>query len=133
MTLDLQPTMGVQLSVDGERPTDVTTGQTLTLDAKAHALTFACEVCLPQRVSVAAGDRDDTLRVSLPVKPAILIVQGDVDKTYQIVEEPQLVIRAGANTIALKSMYQPITVRQIETDALRPVRIQAGRGVTVAF
>jgi hypothetical protein len=67
------------------------------------------------------------------VKPATLIVRGDVDKTYEIEEEPQLVIRAGANTVTLKSMFRPITVRQIETGASRPVRIQAGRGVTVAF
>jgi serine/threonine-protein kinase len=133
LTLDLQPTMGIQLSVDGEPPADVSTGKRLTLDSKAHALTFACEVCVSQQVGVVAGDRDDTLRVSLPIKPATLIIQGDFDKTYQIVEEPQLAIRAGANMVALKSMYRPITVRQIETDARRHVRIQAGRGVTVVF
>jgi hypothetical protein len=125
--------MGMKLSVDGEPEADVSTGKLLTLDSKAHALTFTCEVCVPQQIGVAAGERDDTLRVNLPIKPATLIIQGDVDKTYQIVEEPQLVIRAGANTVALKSMYRPITVRQIETDARRRVRIQAGRGVTVAF
>jgi hypothetical protein len=133
MTLDLQPTMGIKLSVDGEPPADVVTGGQLTLDAKAHSLTFTCEVCVPQQVAVAAGERDETLRVSVSVKPATLIVRGDVDKTYEIEEEPQLVIRAGANSIALKSMFRPITVRQIETGASRPVRIQAGRGVTVAF
>jgi eukaryotic-like serine/threonine-protein kinase len=133
LTLDLQPTMGVKLAIDEEPPADVTTGWQLRLDTKPHELTFTCEVCSSKQVAVAASDKDDTLVVSLPIKPATLIVQGDAEKTYQIVEEPQLVIRAGANSVALKSMYRAVTVRQMETDMRRHVRLQAGTAMPVSF
>jgi hypothetical protein len=125
--------MGVKLSIDDGPQGDVTTGWQLRLDARAHELTFTCEVCSSKQVAVGPGDKDDTLRVSLPIKPATLIVQGDVEKTYQIVDEPQLVIRAGSNSIALKSMYRAITVQQMETGMWRRVRLQAGKAIPVAF
>ncbi len=133
ISLDLQPGMGVKISVDDGPPSDVVSGKQLTFDTKAHALTFTCEVCTAKEVPLAEGDKDSNLRVSLSIKPATLIVQGDVDKTYQIVEEPQLVIRAGSNSVAMKSMYGLVRVRQMETDALRTVRLQAGKMVTVSF
>jgi eukaryotic-like serine/threonine-protein kinase len=133
MTLDLQPTMGVKLSIDGEPPHSVSTGWTLPLDTKAHSFSFDCEVCTPVQRSVAAGDKDETLTVSVPIKPATLNVRGDLDKTYQIVEDPQIVIRAGANSVALKSMFRSITVRQIETDVRVRVRLEAGKASSATF
>ena len=133
ITLRLQPAMGVTLSIDGEPARDVSTGEALHLDAKAHTLAFACDVCTAVQQAVAAGDKDEMLTVTVPVKPATLSVQGDRDKTYQIVEDPQLVIRAGANTIPLKSMFRPVTVRQMETDIRVRVRLEAGKTVPAVF
>ena len=69
----------------------------------------------------------------MPIKPATLIVQGDVDKTYQVVDDPQVVVRAGANAVALKSVYRSITVRQMETDVRVRVRLEAGKTVRAVF
>ncbi|MGA7121861.1 MAG: serine/threonine-protein kinase [Polyangiaceae bacterium] len=133
ITLELTPPMGVKLSIDGAAAIDESTQATLRLDTKPHLLVFDCAVCTPVQVALAAGDKDDRLSVNVPVKPATLQVSGDGDKTYQIVEDPQLVIRAGQNTVALKSQYRSITVRQIETDERRPIRLVAGQEIRVTF
>jgi hypothetical protein len=133
-TLNLHPTMGVKLSVDGEAQRAVSTGWTLPLDTKAHLLTFSCDVCAtPVQRAIAPGERDDTLTVTVPIKPAMLNVQGDVKKTYQIVEDPQLSIRAGANSIPLASQFRSFTVRQVETDVRERVRVEAGQTTAVLF
>jgi hypothetical protein len=133
ITLDLTPPMGVKLSIDGAPSIDESTLATLRLDTKAHSLVFDCEVCTPVQVTIAAGDKDERLPVSVPIKPATLNVKGDSDKTYQIVEDPQLVVRVGPNSVALKSQYRSIVVRQIETDERRPVRLVAGQEIRVVF
>ena len=133
ITLDLTPPMGVKLSIDGAAAIDESTLATLRLDTKPHVLVFDCAVCTPVQVTLGAGDKDERLPVNVPVKPATLQVSGDGDKTYQIVEDPQLVIRVGQNTVALKSQYRSITVRQIETDERRPVRLVAGQEIQVKF
>jgi serine/threonine-protein kinase len=133
VTLDLTPSMGVVVSVDDGAPRHMSTGDALTLDGKAHALSFTCEVCTPVRRDVPAGDKDDTLKVAVPVKPATLLIEGDVDKTYQIVQHPELTVRAGTNVISLASAYERVTVQQIETKLLVPVRLEAGHSVRAAF
>jgi serine/threonine-protein kinase len=133
ITLDLTPPMGVRLSIDGAAPIDESTLATLRLDTKPHTLVFDCQVCRAVQVALGAGDKDERLEVNVPVKPATLQVQGDTDKTYQIIEDPQLVVRVGQNSVALKSQYRSITVRQIETDERRPVRLVAGQDIKVVF
>ena len=93
----------------------MSTGDALTLGSRAHTLSFSCPVCTPVQLGVDAGERDSTLVVSVPVKPATLVVDGDVSRTYQIVEHPELAIRAGTNSVPLRSAYEPVTVKQIET------------------
>jgi serine/threonine-protein kinase len=139
LTLDLKPPMGVAMSVDGQPARDVSTGDKVTIDVKAHALTFSCarrggdDPCIAVRFPVAAGDRDDTLVVSVPVKPATLVIEGDVGSTYQVAQHPEVVIRAGTNTVALKSAYEPVTVKQMETGESVSVRLEAGRTVRASF
>jgi hypothetical protein len=67
------------------------------------------------------------------VKDATLVVHGDVAKTYQIVQHPEIPIRAGTNTVHLKSAYEPVTVREIETGESVSVRLEAGGTVPAAF
>jgi serine/threonine-protein kinase len=133
MTIDLQPPNGVMLSIDGEPAHAVSTGWVQPLDTNAHALTFECPVCIPLHLALAAGDKDATLRVNVQIKPATLVVKGDGDKTYQIVEDPQVILREGVNFIQLKSMFKSVTVRQIETDLPVHVRLKAGETVTAKF
>ena len=133
ITLDLTPPMGIKLSIDGAPSIDESTRATLRLDTRPHSLVFDCDVCTAVQVTVPAGERDERLSVNVPIKPATLIVKGDSDKTYQIVEDPQLVVQVGANSVALKSQYRSITVRQIETDERRPVRLVAGQEIRAVF
>jgi hypothetical protein len=138
-TLDLKPPMGVAVSIDGQPTREVSTGDKLALDGKAHALTFSCprrggdDPCVAVHLTVAAGDKDDTLVVAVPVKPATLVVEGDVAKTYQVAQHPELAVRAGTNAVALKSAYEAVTVKEIETGASVSVRLEAGQTVHATF
>jgi serine/threonine-protein kinase len=131
--LDLTPSMGVTMSLDGAETRGVASGSVLRLDGKAHTLSFTCSVCTPVQREVPAGDKDETLVVKVPIKPATLVIQGPVDKTYQIVEHPELAVRAGTNTVPLKSAFEPITVKQIDSNATVPVRLEAGKSVPATF
>jgi len=133
ITLDMAPPMGVEVSVDGEPPRAVSSGDVLQLDGKAHTLSFACPVCTPVQRALAAGDKDDTIKVVVPIKPATLVIRGDVDKTYQIVEHPEIQVRAGVNTVALGRTFERVTVTQIETGKSVPVRLEAGQPVPAVF
>jgi eukaryotic-like serine/threonine-protein kinase len=139
ITLDLKPPMGVAMSIDGQPTRDVSTGDRVTLDGKAHALTFSCprrggdDPCQVVRLAVGAGDKDDTLVVSVPVKPAILVVDGDMAKTYQVAQHPDFKVSAGTNTVPLKSAYEPVTVNEMETGTSVSVRLEAGRTVHASF
>jgi len=132
-TLDLHPPMGIKLSIDGDAPKTVSTGWVEHLDTKPHELTFSCDVCVNKPIHVPAGDRDESLPVTLSIKPATLIIDGDPRKTYQIVEDPQLTIRAGANSIPLASKFRSLTVRQLETGAAKAVHLEAGQPATASF
>jgi eukaryotic-like serine/threonine-protein kinase len=138
-TLDLKPPMGVAMSVDGQPPRDVSTGDKVNLDPKPHWLTFSCsrsgndDPCISVRLTVPGGEKDDTLVVTVPVKPATLIVEGDAAKTYEVAQHPELAVHAGTNTLPLKSAYDRVTVTEIETGSSMPVRLEAGRTVHVSF
>lgn len=138
-TLDLKPPMGVSVSVDGEPPTEVTSGARLTLDSRAHALDFTCprrggdDPCVPYHLVVPAGEKDDTLSVSVPVKPATLVVEGDLGKTYQLTQHPEIPLRVGTNTIPVRSAYEAVTVQQLETGKTVPVRLEAGKTLRASF
>jgi len=131
--LDLTPAMGVKVTIDGASTRDVSTGDVLTLDSKPHSLSFTCPVCTPVSREVQAGDKEETISVRVPIKPATLVILGDPDKTYQIVEHPELTVRAGTNSIQLGSAWERVTVKQIETGTTTPARLQAGTQVQAAF
>jgi serine/threonine-protein kinase len=133
LTLDLRPSVGVTVAIDGHAPRDVTSGETLVVGGEAHTLTFGCLVCDPVQVSVRASDADETLHVVVPVRPAALLISGEPDKAYQIVEMPEIVVRPGKNSVPLLSMFRVITVRQIETGELRRIRLKAGDVAQVGF
>ncbi|HSY25703.1 MAG TPA: protein kinase [Polyangiaceae bacterium] len=133
LTLDLKPPMGVDVALDGQPARSVSTGDALSLDGNAHALIFSCPVCAPVEVPIAAGDKNDRLVVSVPIKPATLVVEGNAAKTYQIAQHPELTVRAGTNTIALKSAFEHVTVKEIESGTVVSVRLEAGKSVRVSF
>jgi hypothetical protein len=133
VTLDLKPPMGVTLSVDGAASRAVSTGDAFTIDGGAHSLLFTCPVCASAELTLPPGDKNERLAVSVPVKPATLVVEGSAAKTYQIEEHPELTVRAGTNTIALKSAFEHVTVEEIETGTAASVRLEAGKTVRASF
>jgi hypothetical protein len=42
------------------------------------------------------------------------------------VEHPELTVRAGTNTVALRSSFESVTVKQIDSGATVSVRLEAG-------
>ncbi len=133
LTLDLKPPMGVSVSIDGQPDRSVSAGDTVTLSTKLHVLGFSCPVCSPVRITVDASERDSRLAVYVPVKPATLVVDGDGARTYQIVEHPEIVVRVGPNTVPLRSAYEPVTVKQIESGDSVSVRLEAAKTMHAAF
>jgi serine/threonine protein kinase len=133
ITLDLKPPMGVDVSLDGQPARAVSTGNVLTVDAGTHSLLFSCSVCAPAEVALAPGDRNERLVVTVPVKPATLVVEGNVAKTYQIAQHPELNVRAGTNTISLKSAFEHVTIKEIESGSTISVRLEAGKSVRASF
>ncbi len=133
LTLDLKPPMGVDVSVDALASRAVSTGDTLTVDSGAHVLVFSCPVCASVQLSIAAGDKSERLVVAVPVKPATLLIDGNATKTYQIIQHPEIAVRAGANTLALKSAYEHVTVKEIETGVSVTVRLEAGKTIRASF
>jgi serine/threonine-protein kinase len=133
LTLDLRPSVGATVAVDGQPPRDVASGESLVLGGEAHSLTFACPVCDPVQVPVRASDKDETLHVVVPVRPATLVINGEPDKAYQIAEMPEVIVRTGENAVPLVSMFRVITVRQIETGETRTIRVKAGDVARVGF
>jgi serine/threonine-protein kinase len=133
LTLDLRPSVGVTVSVDGQPPREVASGESLVLGGDAHSLVFGCPVCNPVQVPVRPSDKDETLHVVVPVRPATLVIVGEPDKAYQIAEMPEIVVRAGENALPLVSMFRVVTVRQIETGEARTIRVKAGDVARVAF
>jgi serine/threonine-protein kinase len=133
--LDLQPSMGVKVTIDGSETRNVASGDALHLDGKTHALSFSCsgDLCGPLQREVPAGDKDQTLVVRLQIKPAALVIVGDQDKTYQLVEHPEIPVRVGSNTVAVKSAFESVTVKQIESNTTVRVRLQAGKSVQASF
>jgi hypothetical protein len=129
----MTPPMGVALTVDDGPSRAVTTGDTLVLDGAEHVLVFSCPVCTSVRRVVNQGTEGETLLVAVPVKPATLIIDGAVGSTYEVVERPEIAVRAGANTIALRSAFERVTVKQMESGASVSVRLEAGQAVQAAL
>jgi hypothetical protein len=133
ITLDLTPPMGVRLVLDGEPPQAVSAGQVLTLDGKPHTLAFDCPVCTTVERDLNAGGDSQTLVVRLSIKPATLDIAGDVGKSYQLLEHPDVTVRAGRNTVGMSGEYDSVTVKQMETGTTVPVRLHAGHAVQATF
>jgi hypothetical protein len=71
--------------------------------------------------------------VRLSIKDATLDIRGDVGRTYQIAEHPNVLVHAGVNPVAMSGEYESVTVKQMETGTTVPVRLHAGHAVQAAF
>ena len=101
----LQPQFGVKLTIDGAPGPDPGAGMSFLLpDEKAHALTFTCqdrdgnELCVPKTVAIAPGDTEAALDVQLAILPAKLVVEGESNHAYGILEVPNVTLAPGVAT-----------------------------------
>jgi serine/threonine-protein kinase len=135
LQLDVTPPMGVKVSIDGAPQLDAPSGTVLKIDGKAHSLVFSCPVCTPVPYEIPAGQKEEpvAVRVHVPIKPAILVIMGAPDKTYQIAEHPEHPVRAGSNSLSLSASHERITVREIESGASQAVTLEAGKSVQATF
>jgi len=131
--LDLLPPMGDRVSIDGQPQQAVVSGQTLTLDSKAHALVFDCPVCDTVEKDVPAGSDNVNLSVRIPVKKATLIISGDPNKTYKVLGHEDYSVHAGTNLIPMTGGRESFTVQQVETNATQQLYVYAGQSVTASF
>jgi serine/threonine-protein kinase len=133
VTLDLRPNiMNVTVAVDGAPAGVHSSGESLTLDGRAHSLGFGCPVCNPGSQDVPAGEEDQVVVMKLTIKPATLVIHGDASKTYQL-EKRAEVVRAGTNNVAMTSGRDPDTVKQLETGVEVKVTLLAGQSVDATF
>jgi serine/threonine-protein kinase len=123
--LGVTPAEGVKVTIDGADTREATSGTVLKLDGKSHTLVFSCFVCTTVTREVAASDKDDMVTVHVPLKPATLVITGDLSKTYQLVERGET-LHAGTNTVSLTRGRENLTVKQLETGFTAPVVLVAG-------
>jgi hypothetical protein len=130
------------VSVDDGAPTEVSAGRALTLDTQAHSLVFSCRklskeysVCDESRMTIAAGVLAEPIDVRLHIRDAILRVDGDPKRRYDIPDNINVHVIVGGDTvIPMTSGAVWITVvERGETDRSQRVQVFAGRPVSLSF
>ncbi len=81
---EVSPPYGALVSIDGAKALDVTPAKPLSLDEKAHTLTFTCmsDLCTPEDRKVEPGSGPVSLPVHLKIKPALLVIHGNPGADY---------------------------------------------------
>jgi serine/threonine-protein kinase len=131
------PSFGLLLAIDGVPQGEAHEGLTITLDGKAHDLTFSCmkDECVPVTRNVPAGDEGAyTFPVQLTIKPASLVVDGNAALDYGIEEFPSIPVRVGV-AVPIAIPYGNYPVHVVERTSGRKVtgRLKPGREVHVSF
>lgn len=134
----LQPRYGVHMDVDGTSSGSPEGRFSVTLDEKAHVLTFTCrdakgaELCVAKNVNVGPGDKDETLDVTLQILPARLVVQGPAGAAYGIEEMPGVTLAAGvAADIPMPTGLKDVTLYdRADPSRRKAVRLLAGKNQT---
>jgi serine/threonine-protein kinase len=132
----VRPPFGVVVSVDGGPPVDARAGVRIPVDGQKHTLTFRCtgDLCEPQERLIAEGDRDEVVQVALTIRPAMLLVEGQPQHTYRVVQEPQLPLRAGvAAPVPMRSAKYPVQVVELPSNRTKTIVLTAGQEARVVF
>jgi hypothetical protein len=132
----VRPVAGVLVAVDGDSATEASTGKSLTLNEKPHALVFSCieDLCEPQTRNVKGGDSDESVEVELRIKPAKLTVVGDGTKSYVIKELPQLAVQANVGaSVPMSRKTETFHVRELLTNREVAVTLTAGQSGQAVF
>jgi serine/threonine-protein kinase len=138
VTLELQrPPFGVLVAVDGASLGEAHTGQIVLLDGKPHELRFTCMeegVCEPGTKVIPAGEEPQIpVTVSLNIKPAAIVVDGDPGQNYGLEEFPGIPVRVGFPTSV--HLEHNVVVHVVERPSGRRVtgRLSPGKETHVTF
>ncbi len=133
----LRPAFGVHLTIDGVAAADPDPHNPFTIDDKAHTLLFSCtsDLCAPKTVTLAAGDKNETMPIELAIAAARLIIDGDPGHTYGIEEMPRVTITSGQETeLPMVAGSRPVTIFDwVDPSKRQSTVVQAGKRATVSF
>jgi eukaryotic-like serine/threonine-protein kinase len=124
------------VSIDGRDAESKTTGDTIRVDEREHALRFSCaqDLCEAQSRKVAAGKGDETVLVELRSKPATLIVDGPPGASYSIDGYAGLVIKSGTPVNIKVPPERFVMLRDLSNPARQQkVDVERGQQVKVKF
>ena len=130
------PPNGVLASLDGAAAVSVSGGYTFNVDTRGHSIVFTCveDLCVPKRVDIPPGDDRLPISASLTIRPASLVVHGDANATYQILQLPQITVRAEtAVVVPLKDSKKTFTVEQLPSGKKVVIELAAGKRGEVTF
>jgi serine/threonine-protein kinase len=131
------PVKIVRVAVDGrEARTQLSKDETLTIDPKAHVLTFSCQddYCEPSRVPIESGDLSPApLSVHLSLKKATLIVNGNSNNHYALADDPSVKLPVGQNVISMDTPFRLVSVLELESGARQSAKLVAGKAQEVSF
>jgi hypothetical protein len=106
------------------------------MDESAHVLRFRCvnDACEPQERKVEAGVTEARLSITMKIRPAFLVVEGEPALTYQVLEEPGVLMRSGVRVpVPMNASRRRMTVQELPSGRSRQVLVQAGEVATVRF
>ncbi len=137
-----RPPFGVLVAIDGVPQGEAHEGLALTVDGKAHDLTFTCmkDECVPLVKSVPAGDEGSpsyasiaSFPVTLTIKPATVIVDADPSLVYGFEEFPAVEVRVGVPVHVTRSRTETTTFtswNECPAGASRPASTPGGRSAS---
>lgn len=132
----IKPSNGVRFAVDGEALGSAVSGNTLTLDDKAHELVFSCveDLCEPRRVLLNAGEKEETISVDLKIRDAVLVIDGAQTNTYHLAQDPSRSLRAGVPLrIPMLRGNERVNVVERETGHTRSITLKPGQEAHAGF
>jgi serine/threonine-protein kinase len=128
------PPFGVLVALDGDaigKPPPQ-----IILDGKPHELRFTCvnDACEPLTRSIPAGEEEQIpLTVSLALKPATIVVEGDPALSYGLREYPTQSVRVGVPTSLQIRQSTPVHVIERSSGRTEEVFLHPGKEAHVTF
>jgi hypothetical protein len=132
----VRPPFGVLAAVDGAPVGEAHEGSTFILDGKAHELRFTCvrDQCEPQVRPIAAGEEGESLAVTMTIKPATVVIDGDPALSYGLEEFPSIAVRMGV-PVAVPVPHGNYAVHVVERPSGRreTLSLDPGREARLTF
>ena len=134
----MRPPAGVTVSIDDGPPVGIAADFKLSADTSSHVLRYACaaDACEPEVRTLSAGRADETLSVTLKIKPALLVIRvGSGSGHYTIDDYPTLTVKPDEEVRVPVRGYSGnhVTLRDQVKGTEKNVDLRAGQVTTVTF